>query len=343
MVDARCDIYALGCVLYELVCGSRPFEGSPVVVMGKQLRETPESPRSRSAAVPADIDAVIMKAISKSKDDRFASAREMREALEAALARPGKAKSRVKGIAAFAGIAAIAAFGAFSFRDRLVGATERIETTAHHVMEKPAPTSMTTTMAANVEPVIGPPPAAEREIPPPVPVVEKAAEPAAAPAPQVAVAPPSDDPVPTADEKKPSSLLQRASAHHQDAEVRSKLTEARVHAKENPTDAKALRAWAMAALSAGETREARRAAEAWSVHENGAEPRLVLAAAFEAANRHHEARAVLEEWLQNHPDTPEARKMLQRIGGGEPAVKHKHPGATTRSTGNASLEEDKSL
>jgi serine/threonine-protein kinase len=335
MVDARCDIYALGCVLYELVCGSRPFEGSPVVVMGKQLRETPESPRSRSAAVPADIDAVIMKALLKSKDDRFSSAREMREAMEAALARPGKAKSRVKGIAAFAGIAAIAAFGTFTFRERIR------ETTAHHVMEKPAPTSMTTTMAANVEPVIGPP-AAEREIPPPPPVEKAAPVAEAAPAPAVTVAPPSDD-VPVAEEKKPSSLLQRASAHHQDAEVRSKLTEARVHAKENPTDAKALRAWAMAALSAGETREARRAAEAWSVHENGAEPRLVLAAAFEAANRHHEARAVLEEWLQNHPDTPEARKMLQRIGGGEPAVKHKHPGATTRSTGNASLEEDKSL
>ena len=53
-VDARCDLYALGCLLYELLTGTVPFEGpSSVVVMGKQLRETPESPRAR-VSTPRD-------------------------------------------------------------------------------------------------------------------------------------------------------------------------------------------------------------------------------------------------------------------------------------------------
>lgn len=306
----------------------------------------------RCAAVPREINDIIMKALSKAKDERYATAAEMRLALETALRKPAQAKSRAKGIAAFAGIAAISAFGMFTFR-------ERIQTTAERVMHEPVaePVAMTTTMAAPITPSELPPaPAVEPASPAvavaePAPVAEKEpARVAVTPEPaRVAVTPAparvavkedvSDIPVP--EEKKPSSALQRASAHQKDAEVRSKLTEARGRAKDSPSDAKVLRAWAMAALSAGETREARRAAEAWSAHDNSAEPRLVLAAAYEAANRHREARAVLEEWLANHPDTPEARKMLQRIGGGEPAVKRsRHPGSTTRPSGNATLEAD---
>ena len=45
-VDARCDLYALGCALYEMLTGTTVFEGpSSVVVMGKQLREAPEPSR----------------------------------------------------------------------------------------------------------------------------------------------------------------------------------------------------------------------------------------------------------------------------------------------------------
>ncbi|MBX3226121.1 MAG: serine/threonine protein kinase [Labilithrix sp.] len=333
LVDARCDIYALGCVLYELVTGSRPFEGSSVVVMGKQLRETPERPRVRSAAVPLEIDAVIMKALSKSKEDRYSSAKEMREALEKALSAPAKRLGRAKRFASFSAVVALSAVGTFFFRDRL-------EATAQHLLEKPQPVSVTTTLAA-VEPA-PPPPAPPAPEPEPAPAPAPAPE-VEAPKPQVAVAvaPPKEDlsDVPVPEERKPSSLLRRASAHHESAEVRTKLTEARGRAKENPSDVKALRTWAMAALSAGETREARRAAEAWAVHEPGPEPRLVLAAAFEAAHRHREARAVLEEWLTNHPDTPEARKMLQRLGGDAPAVKPRRGGAT-RPSGNATLEAE---
>ncbi|MEO8876992.1 MAG: serine/threonine-protein kinase, partial [Polyangiaceae bacterium] len=107
-VDGRCDIYALGCVLYELITGFRPFEGqSSVVVMGKQLRETPESPRLRAPrrAIPIDVDAIVMKALAKKPDDRFATATEMREALETALRRPTAQQTKTRRMtAAIAGL-----------------------------------------------------------------------------------------------------------------------------------------------------------------------------------------------------------------------------------------------
>src|SRR5690606_35941378 len=113
-VDARCDLYALGCVLYELVTGSRPFEGSPVVVMGKQLREQPERPRTRApdAHLPPEIETVIMKALAKAKEDRYPSARAMREALQDALVAPDRRRSRAKRIVS---IAVLASLGVIAF------------------------------------------------------------------------------------------------------------------------------------------------------------------------------------------------------------------------------------
>ena len=106
----------------------------------------------------------------------------------------------------------------------------------------------------------------------------------------------------------------------QDAKTR--LADARTAAREHSTDPRALKAWATAAMHAGETREARRAAESWAVHDASAEPRLFLASALESSGRKREARAVLEEWLANHPDSADAKRMLSRLGASaEPAIK----------------------
>ncbi len=48
------------------------------------------------------------------------------------------------------------------------------------------------------------------------------------------------------------------------------------------------------------------------------EPRMTLASIYEAAGKHDEARAVLAEWLQQHPDAEDVRSELARLGDGAP-------------------------
>ncbi len=86
-VDARTDIYAAGIVLYEAMTGRRPFEGdSDFEVMRAHVDEQPAPARSRRAEIPVEVEAVIMRALAKAPADRFASATEMANALQAASA-----------------------------------------------------------------------------------------------------------------------------------------------------------------------------------------------------------------------------------------------------------------
>ena len=100
-VDGRADQYALGCVLYEMLTGVRAFDGpSSVVVMGMQLRETPPPPRAQggSRSIPRALVAIVVRAMQKSPEARFACADAMQAALQDVLSAPERVRERVRGL-----------------------------------------------------------------------------------------------------------------------------------------------------------------------------------------------------------------------------------------------------
>ncbi|MEU1569155.1 protein kinase [Streptomyces mirabilis] len=85
--DHRTDLYAVGCLLYELVTGRPPYTGeSPFSVMHQHLTAEPVAPSCLRPELPTAMDAVILRALYKSREHRFADAAAMRASLaEAAL------------------------------------------------------------------------------------------------------------------------------------------------------------------------------------------------------------------------------------------------------------------
>jgi beta-lactam-binding protein with PASTA domain/predicted Ser/Thr protein kinase len=78
-VDARSDVYATGCVLFELLTGEPPFTGdSPVAVAYQHVREDPRKPSQLNPRVSPQLDAIVLKAMAKGAANRYQSAAEMR-------------------------------------------------------------------------------------------------------------------------------------------------------------------------------------------------------------------------------------------------------------------------
>ena len=81
-VGPRADLYAVGAVLYELATGQLPFTGqSPVQVMYQHVNQEPTPPRQINPEISMGLEAVIMQALEKRPEQRFANAAEMRQAL----------------------------------------------------------------------------------------------------------------------------------------------------------------------------------------------------------------------------------------------------------------------
>jgi serine/threonine-protein kinase len=81
-LDIRSDLYSVGVILYQMLTGRLPFQAdTPIATVLKHLVEEPKSPSQLIAGVNLGLEAICLRALKKEREDRFASAREMRTAL----------------------------------------------------------------------------------------------------------------------------------------------------------------------------------------------------------------------------------------------------------------------
>jgi dienelactone hydrolase len=109
--DARSDVFSFGIVLYEMICGQRPFSGTtPEAVAAATVKDEPISPRRLRASVAEPLERIVLKCLRKLPAERYPSGTELQRDLDALVATaPGRLLSLRAALSAAAALALLAA------------------------------------------------------------------------------------------------------------------------------------------------------------------------------------------------------------------------------------------
>ncbi|HEX6617326.1 MAG TPA: protein kinase [Gemmatimonadales bacterium] len=107
----RCDIYALGCVLFELLAGEPPFTGStPIAIIAQRITGPARTLRQAGVATPPAVESLVARALAREPEDRFPTAADLAQALadaEAGQSRPTPVPSVTQAVARVASVAVL--------------------------------------------------------------------------------------------------------------------------------------------------------------------------------------------------------------------------------------------